>query len=178
MTSIIKQTVRLLAVVAALGIGATGALAGNVTDSGSIDATYAKRDVQPIPDQEGHVLMLTDANGTNTNTSGQDFLDGFSFNAREILDLTKGNGPSQGYVTFTKGDVRQIVKINARVTTVMKDGQPQTTFKGKWRIIKATGSYAGMQGDGTYSGYYTAEDKFHVDWKGWHTKPESLAKVQ
>jgi len=178
MTNTVKQLPRLLALVAVMAFSATGAFAGTMTDSGSIDATYAKRDAQPIPDQPGHVLLLTDAVGTNTNTSGSPYLDGFSFDVREIMDLAQGNGRSRGYVTFTKGNTQQIVKINGHVSTVMKDGQPNTTFKGKWTVVKATGSYAGVQGDGTYAGYFTAENKFHVDWQGWHTKLESLADAQ
>jgi hypothetical protein len=154
------------------------ALAENMKDSGSIDATYAKRDVQPIPDHVGHVLMLTDAVGTSKNTAGTGYLEGFSFDGREIMDLTQGNGPSQGYVTFSKGGDQQIVKISSIVTTIMKDGQPSTTLKGKWSIVKATGHLAGIQGDGTFAGYFTAKDKFHVDWEGWHSQPQANADAQ
>jgi hypothetical protein len=60
----------------------------------------------------------------------------------------------------------------------MKDGHPATSFKGKWSAVKGDGRYAGIRGDGTYEGYFTAEDKFHVDWTGWHSLSETLAKAQ
>lgn len=168
----------ILAILAVVGLTSTAALAGNMKDSGSMDATYAKREVMPIGDQEGHALLQTEAIATAKNTAGSSYLDGFSVSVREIADLVQGNGASQGYVTFTKGDDQEIVKINGMITTVMKDGHPNTSFKGKWVWIKGTGSYAGLQGDGTYAGYFTAEDKFHVDWEGWHAQSQSLATTK
>ena len=62
----------------------------------------------------------------------------------------------------------QVVKIDGTVTTVMQDGQPKTTFKGNYTIAADEGTL-GINGQGTYSGYFTAEDKFHVDWEGTRT---------
>jgi hypothetical protein len=45
-------------------------------------------------------------------------------------------------------------------------------------IVKATGGLNGTQGDGTYAGYFTAEDKFHADWEGWHSEPQALATTK
>ena len=53
-----------------------GVVADNIKDSGSYDGTYVKRDMQPIPDQDGHALMLTESTGTATHPGGS--LDGFS----------------------------------------------------------------------------------------------------
>ena len=153
-------------------------LGGDRKDSGSVDATYAKRDVQPIPDQDGHVLTLTDAIGSSKNTAGTGYLDGFSFDAREIMDLKQGNGSSHGYAIFSNAGDQQIVKIDSVVTTIMKDGQPSTTMKGKWSIVKATGHLDGTRGDGTFTGYFTAKDKFHVDWEGWRSQPQANADAR
>ena len=46
----------ILSAMAAIGLASSSALADKVKDSGSIDAVYVKRDMQPIPDQDGHVL--------------------------------------------------------------------------------------------------------------------------
>jgi hypothetical protein len=164
------RSIAILASMAVIGLGSTSALAGKIKESGSFDATYAKRDVQPIPDQEGHILMLSDATATNKDTAGTGFLDGFSANIREIADLSRGTGPSQGYVIYSKGPDQLVVKINANVTTTMKDGQPNTTFKGSWVGVSGMGALAGSEGNGTYSGYFTAEDKYHVDWEGTRSK--------
>ena len=154
----------LIAAVAMIGLGSTTALAESVKDAGSYEATYTKRDMQPIPDQDGHVLMLTEASGTATNPGGP--LDGLSMIQRETADLRQGNGPQQGYVIFGKGSDQLIVKFEGDVTTTLKHGQPNTTMKGSYAVVGATGALAGTQGEGNYSGYFTAEDKFHIDWDG------------
>jgi hypothetical protein len=150
-----------LCAVAALAFVSTSAWAESVKDSGSIDATYVKRDAQPISD--GHVLILSESKGTSANQGG--LVDGFSVGILDFVDLRQGNGPQQGYVIYTKGSERQVVKIDGTVTTVMKNGKPNTTFKGTYTIAADEGTF-GVKGQGTYSGYLTAEDKFHVDWDG------------
>jgi hypothetical protein len=142
----------------------TSATGEQVKDTGSIDAKYSKRDMQPIPDKEGHVLMLTSAEGTAKNSGGP--LDGFSASIRETLDMTQGTGPSSGYVIFTKGGDEQVAKIEGSVKTEMKEGKPNTTFEGSYRVISGKGALADAKGSGTYSGHFTAEDAFHVEWKG------------
>jgi hypothetical protein len=142
-------------------------LAESVKDTGSYDAAYTKKDMQPIPDQDGHVLMLTEASGTAASPGG--FVDGFSVTERGTADLRQGNGPQQGYVIFSKGSEQLIVKFEGNVTTMLKDGQPNTTMKGKYVFVSATGALAGTQGEGNYSGYFSAEDKYHIDWDGTRT---------
>ena len=133
-----------------------------VKDAGSIDAAYVKRDMQPI--QEGHALLLTESNGTSANPGG--LVDGFSVSVREIGDLRQGNGPQQGYTIFIKGPDQEVVRFEGMVTTTMKDGKPNTTMKGTYAIVGGTGKLAGIEGGGTYTGYFTAEDKFRIDWEG------------
>lgn len=157
----------LMSAMVAIALASTGALADKVKDSGSFDGTYSKRDMQPIPDQDGHALMLTESSGTAVSPGG--LLDGFSVITREIADLRQGNGLQQGYSIFSKGPDQQVVKFEGLVTTTMKDGKPNITMNGKYDIVSATGALAGTEGAGTYSGYFTAEDKFHVDWEGTRT---------
>ena len=85
---------------------------------------------------------------------------------REIADLRQGTGAHQGYVIYSKGADQEVVKFGGMVTTTMKDGKPNTAMKGKYSIVSAAGALAGIKGEGTYSGYFTAEDKFHLDWEG------------
>jgi hypothetical protein len=85
---------------------------------------------------------------------------------RQTADLRQGNGPQQGYVIFAKGPDQLIVGFEGKVTTTLKDGKPNTTMQGTYAIVSATGALAGSQGKGNYSGYFTAEDKYHVDWDG------------
>jgi hypothetical protein len=158
------RSIAVIAATAMLGLSAADAFAGEVKDSGSIDAAYVKRDAQPI--SESHMLVLSESNGTSANPGG--LVDGFSVSIRDIVDLRQGNGPQQGYVIYTKGSERQVVKIDGTVTTTMKDDKPNTTFKGTYAIVADEGTF-GIEGQGTYSGYFTAEDKFHVDWQGTRT---------
>lgn len=157
----------IMSAVAVMGFAPMSALAESVKDSGGYDATYSKRDMQPIPDQEGHVLMLIEATGTAISPGGP--LDGFSVTGRETADLQQGNGPQQGYVIFAKGPDELIVKFQGNIATTLKDGQPNTTMSGSYAVVSATGALAGTQGEGSYSGYFTAEDKYHVDWEGTRT---------
>jgi hypothetical protein len=163
-----------LSAMAAIGLASTDALAGKIKDAGGFASTYVKRDMQPIPDQDGHALMLTESGGTAASPGG--LLDGFSVITREIADLRQGNGTHQGYSIFSKGSDQQVVKFEGLVTTTMKDGKPNTTMKGTYNIVSATGALAGIEGSGTYSGYFTAEDKYHIDWAGTRSAPKVAEK--
>jgi hypothetical protein len=163
----LTRSVALISGLAMIGLGSTNALAESVKDIGSYDATYTKKDMQPIPDQDGHVLMLIEANGTASSPGGP--LDGFSVTERETADLRQGNGPQQGYAIFGKGSDQVIVKFEGNVTTTMKDGKPNTTMKGKYAVVSATGALAGMQGRGSYSGHFTGEENYRIDWEGTRT---------
>ncbi len=167
-----------LSAVAAIGLASMSALAESVKDTGSYEAAYTKRDRQPIPDQEGHVLMLTEASGTAKSPGGP--LDGYAVTERATADLHQGNGPQQGYVIFGKDSDQLIVSFEGNVTTTLKDGQPNTTMKGSYAVVSATGALAGTQGDGSYSGYFIAEDKYHIDWDGMRSvqKGAMLAPAQ
>jgi hypothetical protein len=88
---------------------------------------------------------------------------------RQTADLHQGNGPQQGYVIFSKGPDQLIVRFEGNVTTTLNDGKPNTTMKGSYAIVSVTGVLAGMQGEGNYSGHFTAEDKYHIDWDGTRT---------
>lgn len=179
MRTLSTQSLLALALAALVGLGASHAFAGNAEGAGGMDATYVKRHALPAGDAQGHAIMLTEAVATNVNKSGTTYLDGFSVSLRETADLRQGNGPTQGYVIFTKDGDEQVVRVEGMVTTTLnEDGTPNTTFKGEWKVIRGGGSYEGVKGDGTYSGYFTAEDKFHVDWEGWHSLSETLAQRQ
>jgi hypothetical protein len=168
------RSIALVVALGALGLSPAGALADKIKDTGSYDGTYVKRELLPIPDQEGHALLLTESSGTAVSPGGP--LDGFAVVTREIADLRQGNGPHQGYVVFSKGDDQQMVRFEGTVTTTMKDGKPNTTMKGTYSVISGTGAFAGTGGEGAYTGYFTAEDKYQLNWDG-HRTPQKGAMV-
>jgi hypothetical protein len=156
----------------AVALASTGALADKIKSTGSYDGTYTKREMLPIPGQEGHALLLTESTGTAVSPGGP--LDGFSTVTREIADLRQGNGPHQGYVVFSKGADELLVRFEGTVATTMKDGKPNTTMNGDYSVVGGGGTLAGMGGGGVYNGYFTAEDKYQLNWDG-HMIPQKGA---
>jgi hypothetical protein len=161
----ITKQLKPMVVLSALALaGFAGAPASDASDAGSFDAKFVKRDAQPIPDSAGHIVMLATAQGAAANPGGA--VDGFAVKTGELVDLVQGSGPQKAYVIFTKGGDEEVVKVDGAVTTVMKDGKPNVTFGGSYKIVSGKGALAGMKGSGSYTGYFTAEDAYHVDWKG------------
>jgi hypothetical protein len=177
MLSNFTKSLALLTAISVASLGAMSAAAENLRDTGSFDAAYVKRNVAELPDQKGHVLLLTESSGTSSNAGG--LIDGFATAVYETADLRQGNGPHEGYVVYTKGPDRQVVKFKGKVSTTMKDGHPNTTMKGDYILVEGTGALSGIKGKGTYSGYFTSQDKFHVSWEGHRTpSSEAMAKSQ
>jgi hypothetical protein len=146
-------------------------LAGSVKIAGAFTMAYVTQEKLAIPDGAGHVLLLTEARGTNRNTGPSDFMSDAEVAIREILDLAQGNGSSQGYVILWQGADSTVVKINGRVTTSMSaQGAPRTSFAGTWTEVRGTGRYAGIEGSGTYKGAFTSPTEFTVDWQGERSK--------
>lgn len=152
------------------GLVTPSASADKLKDSGSVDMTYVEHCGQPIPDEDDHMFVFNVGEGTSTNKGG--LVDGFSVRFWEITDLRQGGGIQQGYVTYSKGSDQRVDRVDGIVTTILKDGQPRTTFEGKWVMIKGTGTLAGIEAEGTYAGYFTADDRFHVDWEGSRSQPK------
>lgn len=139
--------------------------------AGVLSMAYVNQQKLAIPDAAGHVLLLTEARGTNRNTGSSDFMSGAQVAVHEILDLVQGNGASQGYVTFSKGPDTVFVRISGKVTTRSSpEGSPITSFVGTWNYTKGTGRYVGIEGTGTYRGRFTSEREFTVDWQGEYTQ--------
>lgn len=134
--------------------------------SGTTTGGYTKQQPVPIANADGNLLIISEYHGTNKSTSGNGYMDGASVINQEIAQLFQGNGDNSGYITFAKGDGVTVGKWSGHVTTVMKDGNPVTTFKGDWEYVSGTGKYAGIKGKGDYSGYFTSQTAYVVEWKG------------
>lgn len=150
---------------AALAILATSlnAYAESGSTSGSSALTYSDRKVVQIPNTQGEMLQLATVKGT-LKSDGP--MNGGSVVNEEDAQLFQGNGDHAGYYTVTAVDGSTVAKWSGKVTTVMKDGNPMTTFKGKWEYVGGSGKYQNIKGKGDYNGYFTAADTYVVDWKG------------
>ena len=135
--------------------------------SGKSKLTITKREILPAGDVEGHVLMLSESNGTNASTGKWAYMDGAKARAVGIYDVTKGNGSQSAYFILTKDDSETVAKITGALKTVLSpEGKPLTSMSGEWKYVKCTGVYAGCTGQGTYQGAFTAENEYVVEFKG------------
>ena len=134
--------------------------------SGTATLTYSQQQPVPIAQAEGNVLLAGEAHGINKNTGRTNYMDGASVTNQDIAQLTQGNGIHAGYFTKTTPEGSTVAKWDGKVTIVMKDGNPMTSFKGKWVYANGTGKYAGVKGGGDYTGYFTSKDTYVIDWKG------------
>jgi hypothetical protein len=91
--------------------------------SGNYTGIYAMQKILVVPDAKDHVLMLVETHATNKNTGPTEFMEGAKVVNREIQDLIQGNGPHNGYITFTDHDGEITAKWDGTVkTTLAKDG--------------------------------------------------------
>ncbi len=128
---------------------------------------YTKKEVVPIGDIEGHIIMLGVSSGLNSNTGNWDFMEGATATSRSTADLTKGNGPQVGYFTVSKEGNETVAKYSGTIKTVLsKDKKPITSFSGEWKYIKCAGKYEGCSGEGTYKGHFISENAYTVEYKG------------
>ena len=166
-TLFVKMFVVLFGVLAVTALFATDVMAQVNAMSGKSKMTYTKREVVPVGDIEGHVFMLGDASGVNTNTGKWAIMDGAKARSVGFQELTKGNGPQTGYFILSKDGNETVSKVTGAIKTVLSpEGKPLTTMSGEWKFVKCTGIYEGCTGQGTYQGGFTAENEYFVEFKG------------
>ena len=124
---------------------------------------FYKPTVANVGNTDGYAVMFSD---TNCSFSGSGFNEGATVSNPEIANLHQGTGDHSGYYTITNGVDATVAKWNGNVNTVMKDGNPMTSFKGQWEYVGGTGKFQGINGKGEYSGYFTSATEYTVDWKG------------
>jgi hypothetical protein len=134
---------------------------------GTFQAKYAEQHPLPVPDAEGHALVLGRAQGVNRSTGATNYMDKGKVTNFEFADLIQGNGPQQGYISMSQGADTVISKWSGKVTTVLSaDKTPVTTMQGTWTKAKGTGRYADASGKGTYKGHFTSQTEYTVEWSG------------
>jgi hypothetical protein len=141
--------------------------AGGTAVAGQFTGSYTKQEALPVPQAEGHVLILGEASGRNVGRDGTRYMDGASIVNREIADLLQGNGPHRGYVTMRLGGDETVTRWNGHVTTTLnRDGTPNITFAGTWEKVRGNGMYRDGSGTGSYQGYFTSQTEYFVEWSG------------
>jgi hypothetical protein len=129
--------------------------------AGTYTMTYSQRHPLPVPDADGHVVIATQATGTNQSTGPSPYEDRAQVTIIESADMTQGNGPHQGYAVMTLNGNVIVNRWSGKLTTVLdKDHHPSTSFKGNWTSVK------GPPGRGTYEGRITGPDTYTVEWAG------------
>lgn len=135
--------------------------------AGTFTAKYAEQHPLPVPDAGGHALMLGRVEGVNRSTGESPYMDQGKVTSLEFADLIQGNGPQQGYITFSQGADSVISKWSGKVTTTLSpDKTPRTSFAGTWTKLKATGRYQDITGKGAYKGRFISQTEYTVDWEG------------
>jgi hypothetical protein len=178
-----KFTVATTGLLAGLGILAAvnqSSAASKVAISGTFDCAYTKKEVAPVgAAEEAHILMLDVCQGKNSNRGAKSFMDGASVQNQEITDLNQGNGSETGDSTFTQGADSSRVRFEGLIATKLNpDKTPNTTFKGKWTFVWGAGQYAGVSGEGTYTGKMVSETAYQVDWSGSYSLARSSSAAK
>ncbi len=156
----LNQRIITAAVFAVFSLAAINANAESV--AGQSKCIY-KPTAANVVNTDGYVVMLSE---TACTFAGSGFGEGATVLNQEVGNLHQGTGDHSGYYTITDGADSTIAKWAGHVNTVMKDGQPMTSFKGQWEYVGGTGKYKSVKGKGEYNGYFTSATEYTVDWKG------------
>jgi len=105
-----------------------------------------KVEVIPVGDVPGHIIAIADARGLVFIEGGEVL----AFSNKIWFDVTNGSGPHWAYFinTFPDGSTRV---GNAQGTTTALPSK-ESTFEGTFTLIKGTGRWEEIQGEGTYTG--------------------------
>ncbi len=156
----LNQRIITAAVFALFSLAAINANAESV--AGQSKCSY-KPTAANVANTDGYAVSLSE---TTCNFNGSGFGGGATVLNQEVANLHQGTGEHSGYYTITDGTDSTIAKWSGKVTTVMKDGNPMTSFKGQWEYVGGTSKHQGIKGKGEYNGYFTSATEYTVDWKG------------
>ncbi|MBW7997998.1 MAG: hypothetical protein FVQ81_15815 [Candidatus Glassbacteria bacterium] len=155
-----------LVLIFALGV-ATLPAQQKIKVSGKHTLAYTKQDTINVGDTEGHILSLSEFEGTTVSTGKNKFMDGARDVGMGFSDLVMGNGSGQGYLKSSLNGVVVFSKHQLKTaTTLSPEGKPVTTFEGSFTWTKGTGKYENIQGGGTFKGKFISRIIFIVEWEG------------
>ena len=134
--------------------------------SGTFTLTYVGPPVAKGMNANGRSVFISTAGGTNRNTGSGKYLSGARVLNVDTAAMVNGNGTHSGHATFTEGTSTVVKRFTGNTTTKVVKGQPESTFQGTWTIVRGTGRYAGITGNGTYKGRFESSTKYTVAWNG------------
>jgi hypothetical protein len=125
--------------------------------------SYTGHVVNQTPQVLGPNEVKLQQTATGVNSGPGTPLDGAQVQWVETVTLKNGQGPVQGTITFTtpSGTTSSVYK-----GTVSTDAQGRVTAQGTYQDSAATGEFAGVKGNGTFSLAYTSKTEFAGEWRG------------
>jgi hypothetical protein len=135
--------------------------------SGRHTMTVVQQQQVTVADGAAHLLLLTEARGTNQSTGPTRWMAGSTLVSSGTADLVAGTGPQQGYIIEVEGGDTSYARWSGRVTTTLTDGKvPITRYEGQWTKTNGTGRFSGVTGTGTYVGQFTSPTQYTTEWSG------------
>ncbi len=139
--------------------------------SGTFTARYTNHQSADVADSPGHMLLLTQSQGSNRDTGPTSYMDDAEVTSSEIADLVQGTGTHRGYTQFSGDGSTITVRWSGDVTTTLAgDNRPRTSFRGTWEYVSGTGAYEGVEGNGKYEGSLTSQTEYTLAWTGFYSK--------
>jgi hypothetical protein len=161
-----SKIVGMMALIAfAMGILLAGdALAGEKFKGRTVWYTIKWEQIN-APGEEKHLLAVNEAKGITSNTEGKAFGEGTVDRSGGVwdIDLKSETGSSYGYQESTDRDGDKVYSRweGRRVKGKYWGSQ----WDGKSTILRGTGKYEGIKGEGTYSVYNIAPMQGYTDWE-------------
>ena len=144
-----KIMVSILTLVMFVAFGLVGTQAKAETVKFTVTNYITKVEAIPVPDVEGHVLILGERRGVAVFEDGSTA----AYHTRFKCDFVKFHGPCEGYTDLTYPDgSKSIVKYE--LTVEIPAGKKLPALKGKGDFIKGTGRFEGIKGTVSFNGYY------------------------
>jgi len=146
-----KRTIMIsiLTLVMLVAFGLAGTQAKAETVKFTVTNHITKVEALPVPDVEGHVLLLVERRGVAVFKDGS----AAAYHSKITADLTKYHGPAQGYSELTYPDGSKSM-TKWQLTLKIPAGKKLATFKGKGHYIKGTGRFEGIKGTISFNGNY------------------------
>jgi hypothetical protein len=122
---------------------------GSSAFEGTVRGKPKRQLILPAPDKPGHILGLSETEGSFDSGQNSIFLKGASVSTVEMWDFVNGNGSEKGFITFVTGNNRLVANYSG---SVKQETGGRSSLDGKMDFIAGTGALEGIKGTATYTG--------------------------